>query len=821
MSAVEMEHRTAGSGARERLFRALLERGMDAPENTLVPPSHEQQRMWFAERLQGAAGAYNLCNSIPVPEGVPPSLLARCFEYLLARHDVMRSRFVERDGAPMLQVLPFEACDFNVRLVPAGDLPHESHVQQVLDAERAHVFDLAGECLVRVHWVERAEGGGALVVNVHHIVTDTWSLAHFTEEFGRVFEALAEDREPELEPMQARYGDYGLWQRQWMRGSDAQAQLDYWRRHLVGAKALDLPISQKRPPEKRWEGGIVRLPLGRELIARLDAMQRRSGVTRFAVLCAAVAITLHGLGGANDIVLGSSVSTRRESVLEPVFGLFLNQVAMRFQMGANPSINEFVQQSAQVARDALMHRELPFGQVVAALGQDRDPSRSPLFDALISLQNTPRSAILGDVFVNDHLPEIGSAKFDLSFFFEEERGTLTGRLVYGKALFSAEAAQKIVEFLVQTLQALPDNGEQTVSQFILQRANPNIMNATATGNPASRFKRGERKAINLSDLRAVEERVSAAGMPYVYEAQESGIDALAWLEENRAAVAGKRRLHGAVLLRGLRLDAIETFDRVLHLMCDNVIAGYGDLPEEKGTDRIYGSTPYPNDRRILFHSESSHMANWPLHQFFACVTASPEGGETPIVDVRRVYDALDGVLRDRFRSLGLSYIRHFIPGLDVPWQSFFKTTSPGEVEAICARNGAECAWKHDGILMVRQPSQAVARHPITGAWSFFNQIMLHHPYFLLDEERAALVSLYGEENLPRMVTYGDGSPIGDDVLASLLETYEQHQVAFPWHSGDLLMLDNMSVAHARNPFEGPRKILVGMGDPVAAGGCVD
>lgn len=822
MSVMELDRASDTAATRERLLRVLLERGMDAPDDVLVPPSHEQQRMWFAERLQGAAGAYNLCNSIPVPDGVPVSLLARCFEYLLARHDVMRGRFVERDGAPMLQVLSLQDSGFAVERIPAGELPHDVHVLQVLEAERTHVFDLAGECLVRVLWVENPQGGGTLVVNVHHIVTDTWSLAHFTEEFGRVFEALAEDREPDLEPMQARYGDYGLWQRHWMRGSDAQAQLDYWRRHLLGAKALDLPISQPRPSEKRWEGGTIRLPLTAGLIAQLDAMQRRLGLTRFAVLCAGVAITLHGLGGPDDVVLGSSVSTRRESVLEPVFGLFLNQVAMRFRMGANPSIDDFVRQSAQVARDALMHRELPFGQVVAALGQDRDPSRSPLFDALVSLQNTPRSAILGNVFVNDHLPEIGSAKFDLSFFFEEERGTLTGRLVYGKALFSAEAARRIVDFLEQTLLALPASGEQTISQFISQRASRNRMNTTPIESPvASRFKRAERKAINLSDLRAVEERASTAGRPHVYEARESGIDALAWIGENRDAIAEKRRVHGAVLLRGLQLDAIATFDRVLQVMCDRVIAGYGDLPEEKGTDRIYGSTPYPNDRRILFHSESSHMASWPLHQFFACVTASPTGGETPIVDVRRIHDALDDALRERFRSQGLSYIRHFIPGLDVPWQAFFKTTSTAEVEAICARNGAQCAWKHDGILMVRQPSHAVARHPVTGAWSFFNQIMLHHSYFLLEEERAALVSLYGEDNLPRMVTYGDGSQIGDDVLAMLLGLYEEHQVAFPWQSGDLLLLDNMSVAHARNPFSGPRKIIVGMGDPVTADGFMD
>ncbi|KRE95918.1 hypothetical protein ASG87_16810 [Frateuria sp. Soil773] len=802
---------------RERLLAAMLRQGIDAPESILMPPSQEQLRMWFATRMQGAAGAYNLCNAIPVPDGVPVTFLRRCFEYLVCRHGILRSRFVERDGMPWLQTLPFEQCGFQVSEEPAGERSHQDCVAAVMAVERGHAFDLASECLVRIRWLADAAGGGTLVVNVHHIVTDTWSLAQFAAEFGKVFEAFAEGHEPELSPLDAGYRDYGLWQKHWLRGIEAQAQLNYWRQHLHGIRPLNLPQSSPRPSEKVWFGATVPVDLPKTVVARLDGVQRDMGVTRFALLCAAVSLALRAMGGPEDVVLGSSVSTRREPLLEPVFGLFLNQVAMRFQMGANPSVREYLVQSARVTRDALNHSDLPFGEVVAALSPDRDPSRSPLFDALVSLQNTPRSALQGSA--GQFAPAWGQdpAKFDLSFFFEEEGGQLIGRLVYASKLFSAQTGQAIVTALATILAAIPDGGEQTLVQFLSSIEGRVTMNTTQVeGGNVSRFKRGERKAVDLTALRPVEESIMPAGFPYLYQAREAGLDALGWIRGQQLQVAERRREHGAVLLRGFKLAEVGMFERVVQLTCDHVIAGYGDLPEEKGTDRVYGSTPYPNNRRILFHSESSHMANWPLHQFFACVVASETGGETPIVDVRKIYDQLDPMVRDRFARLGLTYVRHFIPGLDVPWHAFFKTHDRAEVEAICARSGATCQWKHDDILMVRQPSQAVAQHPVTGRWSFFNQIMLHHPYFLYEEEREALISLYGAENLPRMVTYGDGSEIGEDILADLLALYERNEVAFTWQAGDLLMLDNMSIAHARNPFSGARKIIVGMGDPVDA-----
>lgn len=800
---------------RDQLVGVLLRRSGDAPENMLVPPSFEQQRMWFAMRLEGAGATYNLCNVIAMPGSVSAELLSRCFEVLLERHSALRARFVEHDGLPQLSVLAYEQCGFQLRIEECGADSHDSAISEALDRERNHRFDLTGECLIRAIYLVNPDGAGALVINVHHIVTDAWSLANFAEEFAEVVRAMAESRQPSLSTLHARYSDYGLWQAAWLGGPEAREQAAFWRRRLRGVIPLKLSMCAERPEQRTSAGASIRFNLAPEIVSALDAMQAECGATLFATLSAAVALTLHAFGAAPDIALGTSVSTRRETVLEPVFGLFLNQVVLRLDLSANPDLREFIAQAVNVVREALANRDLPFGQVVAEIAPERDPSRSPLFDVLISLQNTPRSTLQSATVGAQQAPELAAAKFDLSFFFEEERGRLSGQLVYSTQLFSREHGRRLVECVQEVLTHMPSKLDFATSKFKSQlRSVDFVETPTREAIAVSRFKRGERKAVNLSELRVVDEAPMHGAMPYVFQARERGVDALAWLGANKASVEARRSEFGAVLLRGFDLAEIGTFDRVIQLMCRKVIAGYGDLPEEKGTDRVYGSTPYPNDRRILFHSESSHMASWPLHQFFACVIASQTGGETPIVDVRKIYARLSATLRTRFTDGGLNYVRHFIPGLDVPWQSFFKTRERSEVERQCRASGAVCTWKHDDILMVGQPSQAVAQHPLTGAWSFFNQIMLHHPYFLRSEERSALVSLYGKENLPRLVTFGDGSEIEESTLAELVDLYEQESVAFPWQAGDLLMLDNMSIAHARNPFTGPRKIIVGMGDPI-------
>jgi alpha-ketoglutarate-dependent taurine dioxygenase len=198
--------------------------------------------------------------------------------------------------------------------------------------------------------------------------------------------------------------------------------------------------------------------------------------------------------------------------------------------------------------------------------------------------------------------------------------------------------------------------------------------------------------------------------------------------------------------------------------------------------------------------------------WFYCQQAAPEGGETPIADSRAVYRAMPLALRDRFAAKGLMYVRNTGNGLDVSWQQVFGTEDRGEVEAYCRGHGIDCEWKPGGELRTRQVCQGTIAHPVTGEMLWFNQAHLFHVSNLEPEVRSTLLELVDEPDLPRNVYYGDGSPIEDEVLATVREVLEANKISFPWQAGDVLMLDNMLTAHARAPFKGPRKVIVAMAE---------
>ncbi len=304
-------------------------------------------------------------------------------------------------------------------------------------------------------------------------------------------------------------------------------------------------------------------------------------------------------------------------------------------------------------------------------------------------------------------------------------------------------------------------------------------------------------------------------MPLVITPAVDNVDLASWCQANRDQIDGYLDKYGAILFRGFGLDDAADFEAVASGIASDLFAEYGDLPPEAASERIYGSTPYPPDKMILFHNESSHLPSWPLRQFFFCITPAPDRGETPLLDCRTALDALDPEIREQFAEKGLLYVRNFSEGIDVPWQDFFHTEDRSEVEKVCSDAGMSCEWTDQG-LRIGQVARAVRTHPRTGEPLFFNQVQLHHVSCLDEETRTALRQLFSDDDLPRNVYFGDGTPIPDEVIDRIGELYEELCVEFPWQKGDLIAVDNMIVAHARRPFSGPRKLLVAMGEMVEA-----
>lgn len=271
---------------------------------------------------------------------------------------------------------------------------------------------------------------------------------------------------------------------------------------------------------------------------------------------------------------------------------------------------------------------------------------------------------------------------------------------------------------------------------------------------------------------------------------------------------------GGLLFRGFDVTGIDGFRRFADGFGHPLLNyEFGSTPRTELGGGVYTSTEYPPHQSIPLHNEQAYTREWPMKLWFFCAIAPEQGGETPIADSRAIYRRIDPAIRARFAERGVLYVRNYGNGLDVPWAQVFNTDDQARVEAFCAAHDIECEWRPDGELRTRQICQGVARHPETGDWVWFNQAHLFHPSNLESEIRESLLAVVDEEDLPRNAYYGDGSPIEDAVLDEIRAVMDAETEKFPWQLGDVLMLDNMLTAHARAPFQGPRRIVVAMAEP--------
>jgi alpha-ketoglutarate-dependent taurine dioxygenase len=309
------------------------------------------------------------------------------------------------------------------------------------------------------------------------------------------------------------------------------------------------------------------------------------------------------------------------------------------------------------------------------------------------------------------------------------------------------------------------------------------------------------------------------GGPPVLHAGAPG-DPAAWAAEHRAALRAAVVEHGSVLVRGLGLaDAGTVADVATRLTDRLVVEREAFAPRQPHPGGLYSATPWPANQPMCMHHELSYALEFPGLLLFACLTAPAEGGATAVADAPTVLEALPEDLVARFERDGWLLLRTYNDEIGAPWSEAFGTADRGEVEAYCRANGIEAEWLPDDGLRTRQRRSAVVRHPVSGRRCWFNQVAFLNEWTLAPEVREYLVDVYGPDGLPFTTAFGDGEPIGEDVVALLNATYEQHTAREPWQDGDLLLVDNVRTAHSREAYQGERQVLVGLADPVRLADC--
>src|SRR5918911_2442002 len=433
-----------------------------------TPLSYAQERLWFLDQLQPSA-VYNIVNARRLRGPLDLQALECSLAEIIRRHETLRTRIEVEDGQPLARIAALEA--FHMEVVDlselsAGEGERAAQEQARLEAERE--FDLERGGLVRAKLVRLSDENHVLLLMMHHIISDGWSMNLLSRELGALYRAYADGRESPLKELGIQYADYAVWQRQYLSGEVLARQLNYWREQLSGSSGLlQLPTDRVRPALTTSRGGVIKFRLGEEVGRGLRALSRRAGATMFMTLLAAFQVLLWRLSGERDISVGTPVAGRTRAEVEALIGLFVNTLVIRTRVEGRERFTELLSRVRQSCLGAYEHQELPFERLVEELQPERSLSYQPLFQVMFQLQKAGLNLVqMKGLEVSGFGREGGEqVKFDLSLAMVETGRELRGALSYNSDLFEPETIERMVGSLRELVTAISEDAEQPVGRL--------------------------------------------------------------------------------------------------------------------------------------------------------------------------------------------------------------------------------------------------------------------------------------------------------------------------------------------------------------------
>ncbi|RKH81422.1 amino acid adenylation domain-containing protein, partial [Corallococcus sp. AB032C] len=464
----------------EALARHLDAAGTEEPASGLPPLvpvsrgaapllSFAQQRLWLIDQLEPGTATYNMPVALRLSGALDVESLRRGLEALVHRHESLRTTFRDTPEGPVQAIAPPSVLTLDLtdlRSLPAEE--RQSEARRRATAEALLPFALTTGPLLRVTLLVLEEQEHLLLLTVHHIVSDGWSLGVLVREVAELYRAFASGQAPSLAPLRLQYADYAAWQRQWMRGDALDAQLAYWRQRLDPHAVLELPSDRPRLAQPDGRGARYELLLPLPLVQRLKLVALREGRTLFSVLLAAFNVLLQRYSGQDDLAVGTPVAGRSRSELEGLIGLFVNTLVLRSDLSGDPSFRELLGQVHDSALGAFAHQDVPFEKLVEVLQPSRWLNVSPLFQVMFVLQNAPLSLVPLPGLRMDTLPVHGGvSRFDLTLVASEDARGLRLSAEYRTALFDEATVARMLGHLRVLLQAVVRDVRQPLSALPL------------------------------------------------------------------------------------------------------------------------------------------------------------------------------------------------------------------------------------------------------------------------------------------------------------------------------------------------------------------
>lgn len=482
----ELSEQIANLSAQELALFALRlkEKHTDASSKQIIPQRSEsnssalsfaQQRLWFLDQLQPNSDLYNVSGAVSLTGQLNILALEQSFQEIVRRHEALRTTFtIQEDGQPIQKIAT--SLHLSLPLVDLRELPEQKRlleVQQLANQEAKRLFSLNCGPLLRTTLLQLSEVEHVLLITMHHIVSDAWSIGVLIQELAALYEAFTQSRLSPLLELPIQYADFAVWQRQWLQGEVLKTQLSYWKQQLAGiAPMLELPTDRPRSAVQSFRGAIQFFELSPNLSEALKVLSQRSGVTLFMTLLAAFQTLLYRYTGTEDICIGTSIANRNRSETEQLIGFFVNTLVLRTNVSGNPSFQELLDRVREMTLGAYAHQELPFEQLVETLQPERSLSHHPLFQVAFTLQNTPMEALkLSGLTIKALEIENTTAKFDLTLEMEESKQGLVGSLEYNTDLFDATTITRMLSHFQTILEAIVKDPLQRLADLpLLTRA---------------------------------------------------------------------------------------------------------------------------------------------------------------------------------------------------------------------------------------------------------------------------------------------------------------------------------------------------------------
>ncbi|HYR08361.1 MAG TPA: amino acid adenylation domain-containing protein, partial [Longimicrobium sp.] len=435
-----------------------------------LPLSFAQERLWFLDSLEPGSATYNILAAWRLGGALDEAALERALGEIVRRHEALRTVFGEVDGSPVQVIAPFGSFALPVEDLSAlSEADREAALRRRAGEEARRAFDLSAGPLFRAALLRLGEEDHVLLLSMHHIVSDAWSMGVLFRELSALYAAYLAGRESPLSELPVQYADYAVWQREQLEGEVLDRQLSFWRERLSGAPGLlELPTDHPRPPVQTYRGASVPVELSLELLERLQRLGRSEGATLYMTLLAAFQVLLSKYSGSEDIVVGSPIAGRTRGEVEELIGFFVNTLVLRTNLSGDPGFREVLRRVRDVTLGAYEHQEVPFEKLVAELQPERSLSHSPLFQVMFTLQNADRSGFdLAGLRMEGVSAEAETTRFDLGLTAVPHDGGIRGALEYSTDLFERSTIVRMLGQLERVLEQVAADADVRLSELDL------------------------------------------------------------------------------------------------------------------------------------------------------------------------------------------------------------------------------------------------------------------------------------------------------------------------------------------------------------------